>query len=81
LPNDTAVTYHSRRAIVSAGLERMEMRGDCRHDDVWKDPVDKVTCSYQVLWNNFKRIAAGYSADETTALFSGTAAEAYRLPL
>jgi predicted TIM-barrel fold metal-dependent hydrolase len=46
-----------------------------------KDPVDKGTCSYQVLWNNFKRIAAGYSADETTALFSGTAAEAYRLPL
>jgi len=53
----------------------MEVRGDCRHDDVWKD------CSYQVLWNNFKCIAAGYSADETTALFSSTAAEAYRLPL
>src|SRR6516164_2791 len=26
-------------------------------------PVDKGTCSYQVLWNAFKRIAAGYSAD------------------
>jgi len=59
----------------------VEVRGDCRHDDVWKDPVDKGTCSYQVLWNNFKRIAADYSADETIALFSGTAAEAYRLPL
>ena len=59
----------------------MEVKGDCRHHDVWKDPVDKGTCSYQVLWNNFKRIAADYSADETIALFSGTAAEAYRLPL
>jgi hypothetical protein len=31
------------------------------------------------LWNAFKRIAAGASADEKTALFSGTAAEVYRL--
>jgi predicted TIM-barrel fold metal-dependent hydrolase len=42
-------------------------------------PVDKGTCSYQVLWNAFKRIAAGHSADEKTALFSGTAKRAYRL--
>jgi L-fuconolactonase len=44
-------------------------------------PVDKGTCSYQVLWNTFKRIAAGYSADEKAALFSGAAAKAYRLTL
>ena len=44
-------------------------------------PVDKGTCSYPVLWNTFKRIAAGYSPDEKTALFSGTAAKAYRLTL
>jgi predicted TIM-barrel fold metal-dependent hydrolase len=42
-------------------------------------PVDKGTCSYQVLWNAFKRIAAGHSADEKTALFSGAANKAYRL--
>ena len=44
-------------------------------------PVDKGTCSYQVLWNAFKRIAAGHSADEKTALFSGAAARAYRLEM
>jgi predicted TIM-barrel fold metal-dependent hydrolase len=44
-------------------------------------PVDKGTCSYQVLWNTFKRIATGHSADEKTALFSGSAAKAYRLIL
>ena len=44
-------------------------------------PVDKGTCSYQVLWKIFKRIAAGDSAEEKTALFSGTAAKAYRLTL
>ena len=44
-------------------------------------PVDKGTCSYQVLWNTFKRIAAGSSADEKTALFSGAAVKAYRLAL
>jgi predicted TIM-barrel fold metal-dependent hydrolase len=42
-------------------------------------PVDKGTCGYQVLWNTFKRIAAGYSADEKTALFSGAAAKAHHL--
>jgi predicted TIM-barrel fold metal-dependent hydrolase len=42
-------------------------------------PVDKGTCSYQVLWNAFKRLAAGHSPDEKTALFSGAASKAYRL--
>jgi predicted TIM-barrel fold metal-dependent hydrolase len=44
-------------------------------------PVDKGTCSYQVLWNAFKRLAAGHSAEEKTALFSGTAQKAYRLQM
>jgi predicted TIM-barrel fold metal-dependent hydrolase len=44
-------------------------------------PVDKGMCSYPVMWNAFKRIAAGCSADEKTALFSGAAKKAYHLPL
>jgi L-fuconolactonase len=44
-------------------------------------PVDLCSCTYPVLWNAFKRIAAGYSADEKTALFSGTASRVYRLNL
>ena len=43
-------------------------------------PVDKRTVSYPVLWNAFKRLAKNYSAAEKTALFSGTARRAYRLP-
>jgi predicted TIM-barrel fold metal-dependent hydrolase len=35
--------------------------------------------SYAVLWNAFKRIAAGASHEEKLALFSGTAARVYRL--
>jgi len=42
-------------------------------------PVDKGMCSYPVMWNAFKRIAAGCSVDEKTALFSGAAAKAYGL--
>ena len=42
-------------------------------------PVDKGTCSYQVLWNAFKRIVAKYSAEDKSALFSGTATRAYRI--
>ena len=43
-------------------------------------PVDKGMCSYPVLWNAFKRIAAACSADEKAALFHGTAARFYSLP-
>jgi predicted TIM-barrel fold metal-dependent hydrolase len=42
-------------------------------------PVDKGSCSYAVLWNAFKRISSGYSADERTSLFCGTAARVYRM--
>jgi len=40
-------------------------------------PVQKRWSSYQVTWNAFKRIAAGASAAEKVALFSGTAARVY----
>ena len=42
-------------------------------------PVEKVGTGYAVLWNAFKRIAAGASPDEKRALFAGTARRFYRL--
>ncbi|MGD9942106.1 MAG: amidohydrolase [Burkholderiaceae bacterium] len=42
-------------------------------------PVDKASCSYRVLWNAFKRLAAGCSEPEKTALFESTASRVYRL--
>ena len=42
-------------------------------------PVDAVSCSYSVLWNSFKRLAAKYSAAEKAKLFHDTAARVYRL--
>jgi len=44
-------------------------------------PPDKGQCSYQVIFNAFKRIAASYSEPEKAALFSRTAADFYRLGL
>src|SRR6202158_2031110 len=44
-------------------------------------PPDKGQCSYQVIFNAFKRIAAPCSEAEKTALFSKTAADVYRLKL
>jgi predicted TIM-barrel fold metal-dependent hydrolase len=43
-------------------------------------PVDKVSCSYLVLWNSFKRLTAGFSAADKAALFHDTATRVYRLP-
>ena len=42
-------------------------------------PVDKQSLSYRTLWNAFKKIAAGFSADEKAAMFRDTALRVYRL--
>ncbi|MBI2328508.1 MAG: amidohydrolase family protein [Chloroflexi bacterium] len=42
-------------------------------------PVDKISYSYTVLWNAFKRLAKDFSAEERAALFHDTAVKAYRL--
>ena len=44
-------------------------------------PVDALSCDYATLWNAFKRLAARASADEKAALFAGTAARVYRIPI
>lgn len=42
-------------------------------------PVDKVSFSYTVLWNAFKRLAEDFTPSEKAALFHGTAEWFYRL--
>lgn len=44
-------------------------------------PPDKGQCSYQVIFNAFKRIAANYSESEKAALFAKSANEFYRLQI
>ncbi len=44
-------------------------------------PVDLGSCDYRTLWNAFKHVAAGYSAEEKRALFSGTAKRVYAIDL
>lgn len=41
--------------------------------------VDKMSISYAVLWNAFKKMVADFSEDEKHALFYGAAAQVYRL--
>jgi L-fuconolactonase len=40
-------------------------------------PVDKLSCSYNVLWNSFKRLTANYSADEKAKLYHDNAVRIY----
>jgi predicted TIM-barrel fold metal-dependent hydrolase len=42
-------------------------------------PVDKIGCSYRVLWNAFKRVVQDFSPDEKAWLFHDAAATAYRI--
>jgi len=42
-------------------------------------PPDGASSSYPILWNAFKRLAAGYSPSEKAMLFGGTAKRVYRL--
>jgi L-fuconolactonase len=42
-------------------------------------PVDRASCSYTVLWNQFKKLSAGFSFDERAAMFHDTAQRVYRM--
>jgi predicted TIM-barrel fold metal-dependent hydrolase len=42
-------------------------------------PVDKVSYSYVVVYNAFKRLSKDYSASERAAMFHDTAARVYRI--
>lgn len=43
-------------------------------------PVDRVSTSYNILWNAFKNLTASYSPQERAQLFHDNAARLYRLP-
>ncbi len=40
-------------------------------------PVDKISYSYNVVYNAFKRLSKDYSASERAAMFHDTAARVY----
>jgi predicted TIM-barrel fold metal-dependent hydrolase len=42
-------------------------------------PVDKMSCSYAVLWNMFKQLTESFSTSERAQLFHDTATRVYRL--
>ena len=42
-------------------------------------PVDKVSFSYHVMYNAFKRLSQGYSVNERTTMFHDTAVRTYRV--
>jgi L-fuconolactonase len=42
-------------------------------------PVDRLSLSYNVLWNALKKLTVGFSSSERAALFSGTAARVYKV--
>ena len=44
-------------------------------------PVDKISYSYNVMYNAFKRLSKGYSANERAAMFHDTAARVYRIDI
>ena len=42
-------------------------------------PVDKLSCGYTILWNQFMKLTAGFPEDERAAMFHDTALRVYRL--
>ena len=42
-------------------------------------PADKISFSYNVMYNTFKRVSRAYSATERAAMFHDTAARVYRI--
>ncbi len=42
-------------------------------------PVDRRSCSYTVLWTQFKKLTKDFTASERAAMFHDTALRVYRL--
>jgi L-fuconolactonase len=42
-------------------------------------PVDKVSFSYAVMWNAYKKMSVGYSPEDRSMLLAGTARRVYRV--
>ena len=42
-------------------------------------PVDKLSCSYMVCWNSFKRLTANYSSNEKALMYHDVAKRVYKL--
>ena len=78
LPPDSATLAEAWRPHVESCVELFGAQR-CMFESNF--PVDKGMCSYPVLWNAFKRLAASATEGERTALFSGTAARVYRLAI
>ena len=60
-------------------LETIELFGVERAMFESNFPVDKVSCSYTVLWNSFQRLTESFSDTEKAALFGDTARRVYRI--
>ncbi|WP_372625124.1 amidohydrolase family protein [Falsiroseomonas sp.] len=76
LPPSSIVLEAAWRPVIHTLIEAFGA-GRCMFESNF--PVDKGMCGYGVLWNAFKRLAAGAGEGERTALFSGTATRVYRL--
>lgn len=74
-PDSTSLMERSRRyyefTLEKFGVER------CMFESNF--PVDMVSCSYNTLWNSFKRLTADYSQAEKAALYHDNAVRVYRL--
>jgi predicted TIM-barrel fold metal-dependent hydrolase len=42
-------------------------------------PVDRLSLSYEVLWNAYKKMTSSFSASERSDLFYNTAARTYQV--
>jgi L-fuconolactonase len=75
-PPDSQAMADAWRPYVEVCIERFGTRR-CMFESNF--PVDKQSCTYRVVWNTFKRLAAALSEDEKDDLFSRTATTTYRL--
>ncbi len=75
-PPSSAEVAEAARPFFDPCIERFGA-GRCMFESNY--PADRQQVDYTVLWNAFKRISAGASADEKASLFSETARQAYSL--
>lgn len=76
LPPDSVMLAEAWRPFIETAIELFGVER-CMFESNF--PVDKGQFGYRALWNAFKRLSSGASAEEKAQLFAGTAARVYRL--
>ena len=73
------ITLAAESALEAARQAEREIASGNYRGPLHGIPIERISASYNVLWNSFKKLTASYFLQERERLFHDNAAKIYRL--